>query len=263
MTEGRVDRTPCSGHIAAIAEWRVSGGEAVGTFDPSRTLFSALDPGFMRPMIELYGHPFSNFTWKPLIAAYARDVPFTFRVVDPEHPENVSRLKQLSPTGQMPVLVDGSREVVESNSIIEYLDRHGDAPPLIPTESEAAFNARMMADVFDDYVAAPMQRIVSESLRPHDCKDPTGVAQARAILDQTYGWLERRLGTAWAAGDQFSLADCAGSSALFYADWVQLIPSGRLRDYRIRLLAHPAVARVVDEARPYRNFFPSGAPDRD
>ena len=214
-------------------------------------------------MIELYGHPFSNFTWKPLIAAYVRGVPFTFKVVDPEHPDNATRLRELSPTGQMPVLVDGSREVVESNNLIEYLDRYGDEPPMIPTEPNAALRARMLADVFDDYVAVPMQRIVSEGLRSDDCKDPSGVAQARSTLDRSYRWLERQLAAEWAIAEQFSVADCAAAPALFYADWVQPIPTGPLSSYRARLLGHPAVVRVVDEARPFRHFFPLGAPDRD
>ena len=37
----------------------------------------------------------------------------------------------------------------------------------------------------------------------------------------------------------------------------------RLKAYRQRLLAHPIVARAVDEGRPYRHYFPLGAPDRD
>ena len=52
---------------------------------------------------------------------------------------------------------------------------------------------------------------------------------------------------------------------LFYADWVEEIGDERprLAAYRARLLAHPVVARAVDEARPYRHYFPLGAPDRD
>jgi glutathione S-transferase len=36
-----------------------------------------------------------------------------------------------------------------------------------------------------------------------------------------------------------------------------------LRGYRARLLARPSFGRAVDEARPYRGYFPLGAPDRD
>ena len=65
--------------------------------------------------------------------------------------------------------------------------------------------------------------------------------------------------------DSFTLADCSGGPSLFYADWVQPIPEelSSLKEYRARVLARPSVARVVDEARPYRHFFPLGAPDRD
>jgi glutathione S-transferase len=52
---------------------------------------------------------------------------------------------------------------------------------------------------------------------------------------------------------------------LFYADWVEEIGLRRpkLAAYRARLLKQPIVARAVDEGRPYRSYFPLGAPDRD
>ena len=214
-------------------------------------------------MIEIYGHPFSAFTWKPLIAAYARRVPFALKIVAPDHPDNVERLNDLAPTGQMPGLVDGDRWIIQSNTIVEYLDRFGEAAPMITTEPDSALAARMLADVFDDYVAVPMQRIVSEAFRPETQKDPGGVVQARQTLDRSYSWLQRRIGASWAIGEAFTFADCAAAPALFYADWVHMIPNGPLSDYRARLLKHPAVARVVDEARPFRSYFPLGAPDRD
>jgi glutathione S-transferase len=111
-----------------------------------------------------------------------------------------------------------------------------------------------------------MQRIVADALRPAGERDPRGVADAHAQLEQCYAWLERRLqGRKWAACGRFTIADCAAAPALFYADWVHPIPAGcpGLAEYRARLLAHPSVKRVVDEARPYRSFFPLGAPDRD
>jgi glutathione S-transferase len=62
------------------------------------------------------------------------------------------------------------------------------------------------------------------------------------------------------------MADCAAAPSLFYADWVQPIGDAhaRVRAYRKRLIARPSVARAIDEARPYRKYFPAGAPpDRD
>lgn len=215
---------------------------------------------------QLYGHPFSSFTWKPLIALYERDVPFTFRMVSPDEPDNQRRIASLSPSGQFPALVDGEQEITQSNAIIDYLDRFGSAPPMVPTDGDAAIEARMLADIFDDYVNVPMQRIVAEAFRGESEKDPRGVADARSVLSRTYKWLERRIGgRTWGTGDRFTIADCAAAPALFYADWVEPIPDAlpALRAYRQRLLDRPSVARVVDEARPYRGFFPLGAPDRD
>jgi glutathione S-transferase len=217
--------------------------------------------------LELYGHPFASFVWKPLIALYERDVPFTFRMIDPDHPENQARIAALSPTGQFPALIDGDREIAQSNSVIEYLDlHHGNAAPMVPADPKEALEARMMADIFDDYVNAPMQRIVGDALRAADERDPRGVADAHAALERSYAWLDAHLrGNRWAACDRFTIADCAAAPALFYSDWVHSIGEARttLAAYRARLLAHPSVARVVDEARPYRPFFPLGAPDRD
>lgn len=213
--------------------------------------------------IQIYGHPFSSFTWKALIAAYERDVPFEFCMVDPDHPQNLARMAELSPTGQFPALVDGKREVTQSNSVIEYLDRFGDAPPMLPSNPDAALNARMLAYVFDSYVSIPVQQVVGEALRPADQQDPERANAAKAKLGRTYAWLSSRIGNAWANGQDFSIADCAAAPALFYADWVHPIPAGAVKDYRARLLAQPSVARAVDEARPYRSFFPLGAPDRD
>ena len=92
------------------------------------------------------------------------------------------------------------------------------------------------------------------------------MAQVRQALDIAYAWLEERLsGRTWAAGDSFTMADCAAAPSLFYADWVHEIGGGfpRLRDFRSRLLARPSFARAVEEARRYRSYFPLGAPDRD
>jgi glutathione S-transferase len=129
----------------------------------------------------------------------------------------------------------------------------------------AAIDVRTMDRIFDNYVMTPMQRIVSDFIRDPAERDARTIADAHGLLDQAYTWLDRRLaGRDWAAGD-FGLADCAAAPSLFYADWVRPIPEDRanLRAYRARLLARPSIARAVDEARPYRAYFPPGAPDRD
>ena len=120
--------------------------------------------------------------------------------------------------------------------------------------------------MFDHYVSSPQQKLVADALRTEGHRDPYGVAEAKRMLETTYAWLDERLmGREWATDHGFSLADCAAAPALFYADWSHPINDGfkTLKAYRARLLARPSMARAVDEARPYRAYFPLGAPDRD
>jgi glutathione S-transferase len=211
-------------------------------------------------MVRIYGHPFASFYWKALIALYEREVPFEFLMVDAEHPENVESVGRLAPTGQFPILVDGDRTVIESRAVIEYLDlHHGEAPPMVPTDARAAIEARQMDGVFDDYVMAPLTRMVLNALRAEDKRDPYAVAEAKATLDKSYAWLNRwMVGRTWAANDVFGIADCAAAPALFYAHWGHPIPESHaaVREYRARLLARPSIKRVVDEAKPWREIFP-------
>ena len=204
--------------------------------------------------LVLHGHPFSSYTQKVLVALYEDATPFTWRVLDSA--EAWGELASLWPVRLMPVLVDDGTTVIESSIIIEHI-----APHLVPS-----LKVRLLDRFFDLYVMTPMQRIVGDKLRQENERDPKGVADARARLDVAYGWLETELkGREWAAGDAFTMADCAAAPSLFYADWVQPIGDGfpHARAYRRRLLARPSFARAGDEARPYRGFFPPGAPDRD
>ena len=119
---------------------------------------------------------------------------------------------------------------------------------------------------FDLHVMSPVQAAVGGALTGDATKRDDTRAFAAEKLEMAYGWLESELaGRTWAAGDDFSLADCAAAPSLFYADWTHPIGDHYpvLRAYRSRLLARPSFARAVDEARPLRHLFPLGAPDRD
>jgi len=217
--------------------------------------------------LQLYAHPFSAYSQKTLIALYENDTPFKYRFLGPEDEATLAEWMALWPIKRFPVLVDGERAVMESTTVIEYLDIHHPGPVrLIPEDADTALDVRMMDRFFDNYVMTPVQKIVFDSLRPEAARDAYGVDEARAMLDTAYRWLDGRMaGREWAAGDAFSLADCAAAPSLFYADWVHPIGEefAHVRAYRQRLLARPSFARAVDEARPYRPFFPLGAPDRD
>lgn len=215
--------------------------------------------------LELFGHHFSSYTWKALIALYAAEVDFEFRVVDADHPENVEVVQSAGPLGKFPVLRDGENMLFEATSIIEYIaNRYAPAEMLVPSQPDAAVGIRMLDRVFDNYVMSPVQQVVDEYLRDAENPDKTRVEEARAKLDRSYAWLEGWL-TFYPALDQVTLIECAAAPSLFYADWVHPIAESfpRLRGWRAHLLSLPPVARCVDDARPYRPFFPLGDPGRD
>jgi glutathione S-transferase len=215
--------------------------------------------------LTLYAHPFSSYCKKVLVALWENDTPFAYRNL--EEPGAAEERAALWPLGRFPVLVDDGRTVAESSIIIEHLALHHSGPvALVPREPEEALEVRFMDRFFDNYVMSAMQRPVAEALRAEPTRRDEVLAEARKALDTAYAWLETRLaGRTWAAGETFGMADCAAAPSLFYADWVHLIGPEfpRLRAYRSRLLARPSVARAVDEGRPYRHYFPLGAPDRD
>jgi glutathione S-transferase len=202
-----------------------------------------------------------------LIAFYENDTPFTYRKLVPEDPSAMREVEALWPMKKFPVLFDEGHVYSESSVIIEYLTiRHPGPVQLIPADPKDALDVRMMDRFFDNYVMTPMQTIVADFIRAKGDRDPLGVKGAKAMLDSAYGWLNGVMqNRSWASGTYFSLADCAAAPSLFYADWVHEIDGrfANVRAYRKRLLERSSVARAVEEARPYRQFFPPGAPNRD
>lgn len=217
--------------------------------------------------LSLYSHPFAAYCWKVLIPLYGSSTAFEYKMLTPEAPQNGAELAQLWPIGTFPVLVDGERRIIESSVIIEYLDLYHPGPtPMVPRDPDRALDVRFLDRFFDNCVMTPTQRIVADFMRPLETRDARTVADAKALLDKAYAWLDASIaGRTWAAGDDFSMADCAAAPSLFYADWVHPIADTweHACAYRARLLAYPSVSRAVDEARPYRHLFPPGAPDRD
>lgn len=214
--------------------------------------------------LTLYVHPFSSFSWKALIPLWADGTPFTYRNVDPSEPGAMDELKGLWPPGKFPVLVDDGEVIPEATCIIEHLQSHHPGPNIwIPDGADGA-RVRLLDRIFDLHVQGNMQPTVNHAIWPDG--DGLAAKRGREALRIVYDWLEANLPEAgWAVGDSFSLADCAAAPALFYSDWVEPIGDHRprLAAYRQHLLAHPAVSRAIEEARPYRHYFPLGAPDRD
>lgn len=212
-------------------------------------------------MLTLYYHPLSSFCWKVLIALDEREIRFTPRLVDLGDTADRAAFARVWPLAKFPVLVDeaAGRTLPESSIIIEYLDRIGDAPPMIPPDPDAALAVRLRDRLFDAYLHLPMQKLGEDRRRPEEARDPAGVAHAEALVRAAYAEVEAAIGDGpWAMGERFGLADCSAFPALFYVRrHVPLDGHPRLAAYLDRLMQRPSVARTLAAAQPWMHLVPA------
>jgi len=204
-------------------------------------------------MLTLHYHPLSSYCQKALIGLYELGVDFDKNLVDLGDPSARAAFLALWPIGKFPLLEERAtgRVIPESSILLEHVDRG----VLLP--ADGTLEVRLLDRFFDQYIHAPMQRLVADRLRPVDGKDPLGVAAAHAQLQTAYAYLDARLLATWAAGERFTLADCAAAPALFYANECQPFAAfPRLVAYFDRLSVRPSVARARTEAEPYLDMFP-------
>ncbi len=196
--------------------------------------------------------------WKALIALYERDLPFTAELVEP----TARHSARCGHRPSIPLLVDDRVVIPDSSIIVEHLDRHGDAPPLIPTDPTRRCRCDCGIAWPTGTSPRPCKKSSATHCDPPDSKDPHGVSQAHATLDLAYATLDRRLNgrdhDGWLAGDDFTLADYAEAPALHHAD--VLHPPDRdahraLAVYFDRVLTRSSAALLVEEARPHRELF--------
>ena len=210
--------------------------------------------------LTLHYHPLSSSCWKVLIALYENGAPFEAQVVNLGDPAARADYAALWPTAKIPLLVDGDRVVPETSLQIEYLDRrHPGRVQLLPDDFDAQLDVRLWDRLFDLYVMDPMQRYIAQLLRPEAQRDPLAMQGSVDGLGLAYDLIESRMGDhPWAAGDDFSLADCAAAPALFYAAILRPFSPQhtRLSAYFERLLARPSVWRCIVEARPVFQYYP-------
>ena len=130
---------------------------------------------------------------------------------------------------------------------------------LVPADADAARQMRLRDRFYDLYVNVPMQKIVTDRLRPAGKNDLHGVEEAKTLLQTALGMIDRDMaGKTWAMGDAFTMADCAAAPPLFYAN--KVLPFGdthpNVAAYFERLMQRSSYARIINEAQPYMHLFP-------
>lgn len=219
--------------------------------------------------LQLLSHPLSSYCHKVLIALYEMGLPFEAKMVNFGDQAERTAFTKLWPTSKIPLLVDNGKPVPETSVMIEYLQqRHAPEAQLLPRDATTCLEARLWDRLFDNYVMTPVQSIVGQQLREEAARDPVATSSSKTNLAMAYGMIEQHFadGREWAAGNNFSIAECAAAPSLFYAS--TLVPFGddqkHLDAYFERLVARASVKRVLDEAKPWFQYYPfqSAIPNR-
>ncbi|MFG6428318.1 glutathione S-transferase family protein [Roseateles sp. LYH14W] len=208
--------------------------------------------------LTLHYHPLSSHCWKLLIALDELGAPYQPQIVNLGDPTARAAYAVLWPTAKIPLLVDGDRVVPETAIQIEYLNRLM-AGKLLPVDFDAQLQVRLWDRLFDCYVMDPMQRYIAQLLRPEAERDAKAMSAAVDALGMAYDMIESRMGDHdWAAGSDFSMADCTAAPALFYAATIRPFSAGhtRLGAYFERLLARTSVWQAIVQARPWFQYYP-------
>ncbi|MGJ7516040.1 glutathione S-transferase family protein [Pseudomonas baetica] len=208
--------------------------------------------------LTLYYHPLSSFCHKVLIALYEHGIAFEKRIIDLSNAAERAELEALWPLCKFPVLRDHDRQrnVPESSVIIEYLDQlYVGQHQLIPDDWDIALQVRLWDRFFDCHVQQPMQQIVADRIHATH----GDLSKQRTTLLTAYGMIEHQLHeTGWIASPNFSMADCSAVPALFYARTLVPFPDNcpRVSAYFERLIQRPSVQGIIDEARPWFDWYP-------
>jgi glutathione S-transferase len=189
---------------------------------------------------------YSSWSLRPWLLMKALGIPFADRLEPFTRPDNYEDFRGFSPTGQVPVLLDGGRTIWDSLGITLYLaDRH---PEAWPQDKEArAFAQSVVAEMHGGFGAlrndCTMNVGVRVSPKPMSPALRRNVARVREIFEQGLD----RFGGPWLAGAEFTAADA------FYAP-----VAFRIRTYGLdvgagqawveRVIAHPAMQQWEAQA---------------
>lgn len=188
--------------------------------------------------LTLYNFPVSTCSQKVKLTLAEKDLSFTNFEVDWRNEDHLSSwYLAINPNGVVPTLKHGTRIVINSSVINEYLDEVFPNKPLLPREPYARAKVRSWRQYIDEVpttairipsfnlvILKNMKNLTEEAfaaratkrpLRKHFYQkmSPSGFSQlefdqALERLRQTLERMERALAeTRWVASDEFSIAD--------------------------------------------------------
>lgn len=189
---------------------------------------------------------YSSWSLRPWLLMKALGIPFADRIEPFTKPSNYNEFRVFSPTGQVPVLLDGVRTVWDSLGITLYLaDRHQGVWPA--DESARAFAICAVTEMHGGFSALRNDctmnvgvRVKPRPMRPALVRD---VARVREIFEEGL----ECFGGPWLAGTDFTALDAFFAPVAFRIRTYGL-DVGNGQAWVDHVLAHPAMQQWESEA---------------
>ncbi len=213
-------------------------------------------------MLKIYGAPISVHTRKVILVARLKGLAYEVIPVVPVISGNPpANWQELSPTGLIPVLVDGDFTIADSTAICTYLDRLHPAPPVYPQSAHELAQVLALEAYAGERLFRTVVRVLFHEtfVHPRVQNIPTDPAVVEQVLGtalpEVFGRLDRAADQGYLVGGALSVADLAVVSNLLTFQYFGFeLDRGRYRNLSKlfdRVLALPAVREVLRAEVPF------------
>lgn len=149
---------------------------------------------------------YSSWSLRPWLLMKALGIPFTDRVEPFTKPSNYDEFRAFSPTGQVPVLIDGARTVWDSLGITLYLaDRHEGVWPA--DEAARAFATCAVTEMHGGFSALRNDCTMNVGVRVRPCPMRPALVRDVARVREIFEAGLSQFGGPWLAGTAFTALD--------------------------------------------------------
>jgi glutathione S-transferase len=204
--------------------------------------------------MKLYNMNLSNFATKSRICIYDKGLNVEI-VPIPGGGSKSPEYRKVNPIGKIPCLDADGVMIPESELINEYLEEKFPSQPLLPRTPEGKAHVRLFTRFHDLYLEPPLRALFAH-LNPKT-RDEKAVneklTEFQGRLDELEGMLAPM--SSFAAGPDFTLADCALAPTMFFA--TNMLPGfgakppleGRpkLAAWWTKVQTRPSVKKGLDE----------------
>lgn len=182
---------------------------------------------------------YSSWSLRPWVLMKALGIPFTDRLEPFTKPDNYDDFRQFSPTGQLPLLIDGARRIPDSLGITLYLAERHDG--VWPADEEARIFAQgAVAEMHGGFGHLRNDCTMNVGVRVTPKPMSEGLRRNVERVREIFETGLYRFSGPWLAGAEFTATD-AFFAPVAYRIRTYGLDVGKGQAWVDHVLAHPAM----------------------